>query len=252
MSLLDIDTADIGPVHIDPDWITQSLAEHEHGLESDVWRAVDSLDAVATLRLVDTLDELLVLEQILADSLPPLPPDTAQLHPLLSTPFRFTAPYPSRFRPAQTPGIWYGADSPEAACAEVGYWRWRFLMDSEGLQQCALVGTYILFHAVVAGHCLNLESPPWSDLAAQWSHPSDIGTCQALATMALAPATPTQWIRYPSARSPGAYCAAVFDPQALAMVEPHAQETWVIKISAQRLVFSHAQQRLAVETDGWV
>ena len=239
-------------VDIDPHWITQSLAEHEHGLESDVWRAVDTLDAVATLRLVDTLDELLVLEQILADSLPPLPPDTAHLHPLLSTPFRFNAPHPSRFRPGQAPGIWYGADSPEAACAEVGYWRWRFLLDSEGLQQCELVTTHALFHAVVSGHCLNLDSPPWSDLAAQWSHPTDSRACHTLAALGLAAAQPVQWIRYPSARSPGAYCAAVFDPQALTVVEPHAQETWAIKVSPQRILFSHAQERLSVATADWL
>ena len=242
----------MSPVHIDPDWITQSLAEHEHGLESDMWRAVDTLDAVATLRLVDTLDELLVLEQSLVDSLPPLPPDTAHLPPLLSTPFRYSSPHPSRFRPAQALGIWYGADSPEAACAEVGYWRWRFLLDSEGLHHCALVSTHSLFHAVVAGHCLNLDSPPWSDLATQWSHPTDIRTCQALAALAQVPANPVQWIRYPSARSLDAHCAAVLDPQALTVVAPHAQETWVIKISAQRLIFSHANERMAVETDGWI
>ncbi|MBC7683084.1 MAG: RES family NAD+ phosphorylase [Ferruginibacter sp.] len=242
----------MNPVDIDPDWITQSLAEHEHGLESDVWRAIDTQDAVATLRLLDTLEELLVLEQILAGSLPILPPDTAHLHPLLSTPFRFTAPQPSRFRPAQAPGIWYGADSPEAACAELGYWRWRFLLDSEGLHNAELVGTHTLFHAVVAGHCLNLDSPPWNALVAQWSHPTDIRACQALAGLAQTSEKPVQWIRYPSARSPGGHCAAVFDPQALTVVAPHAQETWVIKISAQRLIFSHAQQRLAVETADWV
>ena len=242
----------MSPVDIDPDWITQSLAEHEHGLESDVWRAVETLDAVALLRLVDTLDELLVLEQILADSLPPLPPDTAHLHPLLSTPFRFLAPHPSRFRPAQAPGIWYGADSPEAACAEVGYWRWRFLMDSEGLHHGALVGTLALFHSVVAGHCLNLDNPPWNGLTAQWNHPTDIRACLALAVLAQTPAKPVQWIRYPSARSPDSHCAAVVDPQALTVVAPHAQETWVLKISAQRLIFSHAQERFSLETAAWV
>jgi hypothetical protein len=151
---------------IDPSWIPQSLAEHEHGLESDVWRAMDTQDAVATLRLVDTLDELVVLEQLLANSLPPLPPNSGHLPPLLSTPFRYTSPHPSRFRAAQSPGLWYGADAPEAACAEVGYWRWRFLMDSQGLRHSELVSTHTLFQAVVAGHCLNLESAPWSDLTA--------------------------------------------------------------------------------------
>lgn len=242
----------MSPVDIDPDWIVQSLAEHEHGLESDAWRAVDTLDAIATLRLVDTLAELLVLEQILADSLPPLPPETRHLQPLLSTPFRYAGLHPSRFRAAQTPGIWYGADSPEAACAEVGYWRWRFLLDSEGLCNAELVSTHVLFHAVVAGHCLNLDSPPWNALAAQWSHPTDIRTCQALAGLAQAAEKPVQWIRYPSARSPGSHCAAVFDPQALALATPHAQENWGIKISSQRLLFSHANERLSIDTDSWI
>ena len=239
-------------VEIDPDWITQSLAEHEHGLESDVWRAVETQDAVATMRLVDTLDELLVLEKILADGLPPLRPDSMHLHPWLSTPFRFTAPYPSRFRPAQAPGIWYGADSPEAACAEVGYWRWRFLLDSEGLRHAELLGTHALFHAVVSGHCLNLESPPWSGMSAHWRHPTDIRACQALAELVQSTARPVQWIRYPSARSPDGHCAAVFDPHALTLVSPHAQETWVIKITAQRLIFSHANERIEAVTEGWI
>nr|WP_315244361.1 RES family NAD+ phosphorylase [uncultured Albidiferax sp.] len=237
-------------LEIDPDWITQSLAEFEHGLESEVWRATDGLEGVATLRLVDTLAELRVLEQILANSLPPLPTDTAQLEPWLSTPFRHTALHSSRFRPAQATGIWYGADAPEAACAEVGYWRWRFLMDSDGLRGSHLVSTQTLFHAVVSGPCLNLESPPWNDHTAVWSDPRDTQACLALA--ALAQAQAVQWIRYPSARSPEAFCAAVLDPQALTMVAPHAQETWALKVSAQRLIFSHAHERVEVATEGWV
>ncbi|BDT70094.1 hypothetical protein os1_42860 [Comamonadaceae bacterium OS-1] len=236
-------------LEIDPGWITQSLAEYEHGLESDVWRAVDGLEGMATLRLVDTLAELQVLEQILADSLPPLPPEAAHLDPWLGTPFRHTGLHPSRFRPAQATGIWYGADSPEAACAEVGYWRWRFLMDSEGLRGGHLVGTLTVFRAVVTGHCLNLDSLPWSDHAAVWSHPSDNRACLALAGRAQAESV--QWIRYPSARSPDAYCAAVFDPLALDVADAHAQATWVLKVSAQRLILSHAHKRLEVPTQSW-
>lgn len=238
---------------IDPDWITQSLAEYEHGLESEVWRAVDSLEGVTTLRLVDTLAELQVLKHILADSLPPLPADPSPREPWLGTPFRHTALHPSRFRPAHTTGIWYGADTPEAACAEAGYWRWRFLMDSDGLRGSHLVGTLTLFHAVVSGHCLNLESPPWNDHAAVWSDPRDIRACLELAELAaLAQTPPVQWIRYPSARSPEAFCAAVRDPQALTLAAPHAQETWMLKVSAQRLIFGHANERVELETEGWV
>jgi hypothetical protein len=44
----------------------------------------------------------------------------------------------SRFRSVTSPGIWYGADEAYCACAEVAYWRQRFLLDSAGLMKQAL------------------------------------------------------------------------------------------------------------------
>ena len=52
---------------------------------------------------------------------------------LLFTPFRY-APPPggSRFRGETDPGVLYCADEVRTACAELGYWRWRHLLDSAG------------------------------------------------------------------------------------------------------------------------
>ena len=38
-------------------------------------------------------------------------------------------PQPSRFRSAGAGGVWYGADSVHATCAEIAYWRFRFILD---------------------------------------------------------------------------------------------------------------------------
>ena len=77
----------------------------------------------------------------MADRLAPLVPesferrlgDAADLHYLLATPFRYASPIGSRFRAPADPGVWYGAEKERTACAELGFWRWRFLMDATGL-----------------------------------------------------------------------------------------------------------------------
>jgi hypothetical protein len=66
-------------------------------------------------------------------SKPTVPSAAADLHYLLATPFRYTSPIGSRFRAPADPGVWYGAEKERTACAELGFWRWRFLMDTSGL-----------------------------------------------------------------------------------------------------------------------
>lgn len=55
-------------------------------------------------------------------------------HWLIFTPFRYTPPPPgSRFRAPTDPGVFYGAFERRTACAEIGFWRWRFVRDSEAI-----------------------------------------------------------------------------------------------------------------------
>ncbi|MCS6764806.1 MAG: RES family NAD+ phosphorylase [Candidatus Protistobacter heckmanni] len=111
------------------DWIGASARKGQRIL----WRDVEATHVVATMSLVDTLDEQYLLEKLLEDSKPPMPFGAGHLDYLIFTPFRYTSTYPSRFRKPHEPGIWYGAFDRETAFAEVGYWRWRFLMNSDGL-----------------------------------------------------------------------------------------------------------------------
>lgn len=43
-------------------------------------------------------------------------------------PFRYTSGRDSRFRAANAPGVWYGADSLQTVCAVVAYWRYRITL----------------------------------------------------------------------------------------------------------------------------
>ena len=212
-------------------------------LAGTLWRGVEAQHRVATLRLVDTLAEQAQLEALLEASKPPLPPRSDTLHYLIATPFRYRSPHGSRFRAAGEPGVWYGAKELHTACAEVAYWRWRFLMDSAGLRDGALVTEHTLFQAQVRGRAIDLTRPPWSAQAATWTASDDHAPCQALGRAAR---TRVQWLRYSSVRKPGGLCGAVFDPHALTLPAPLAQQTWTCKVTATQALMVHGSDRLEV------
>jgi len=232
------------------DWFDAALASATDLL----WRGVEAQHVVATMRLVDTLDEQNVLEQILEASKPPLPPALQApaapsaghgvLHYLLQTPFRYRSPYPSRFRRGGEAGLFYGARERETACAEVAYWRWRFLMDSEGLRDGELVTEHTLFLARVRGTAIDLTRRPWSAAAARWTHTDDYTACQSLTPAARERGI--AWIRYASVRHPGGRCGAVLDPLSLSLPARPEQQTWVCKVTARQALMVHDDDRYAM------
>lgn len=226
----------------DPGWPAdgwRALAEAGRTL----WRGVEAQHVAATMKLVDDLDEQAVLEAVLEASKPPLPPAAAGLHYLLASPFRYPSRHPSRFRPAGAPGIWYGAETVATACTELGYWRWRFLMDSEGLRDQHLIVELTLFVAQVEGRRLDLAAPPWNALRSRW-RADDYADCQAVAAEARTQGV--QWIRYESARDDEGHCAAVLDPAALVGIDLSRQQTWVCKVSAAAVLMRHDAEQLTL------
>lgn len=226
------------PLWEDEGWIAKSAGQG-HAL---MWRAVEAQHVVATMGLVDGLDEQYLLEQILDASKPAVP--RAQGRPasdfLLFTPFRYISPHPSRFRRAGEPGLWYGAQTRETACVEVGYWRWRFLMDSEGLARDELVTLHTVFQARLAGMRLDLCASPWSTMQTVWQNRSDWSACQELSSAAREQGV--QWIRYASARHPAGVCAVALTAAALSLPRPMRQETWLCLVSADQVIFRHNEE----------
>lgn len=229
-------------------WRDEWLAETPRPASALLWRGVEAQHRVATMRLVDSLAEQAELERLLDAAKPPLPADARGLHYLLVTPYRYRSPHPSRFRAAGEAGIWYGAKERHTACAEVAYWRWRFLMDSAGLRAGELVTEHTLFQAQARGIAIDLGKPPWSAAASAWTRRDDYAACQALARAARA-AGRVQWIRYASVRHPGGTCAAVLAPQCLSLPERFRQETWVCKVTPTQALMLHEDDRLTVEIE---
>lgn len=203
-----------------------------------LWRGVEAQHVVSTMRLVDGLAEQAALESLLETSKPPLPPAAAGMHFLLFTPFRYLSPMASRFRAPGDPGVWYGAHEIATACAEVAYWRWKFVRDSDGLAGRPVHTEHTLFEAAASGRCVDLVSKPWNAGRATWTHGSDYAGCQALAR-ACRPQR-VSWIRYESARRPGGVCGAVLDPAALSLDEPLRQQTWACKTTRDGSYMRHS------------
>jgi hypothetical protein len=200
-----------------------------------LWRAVEAQHRVATARLVDTLQEQALLEELLEETKPALrgPPR----HYLLLTPFRYPPHHPggSRFRHATDPGVFYGAEERRSACAELGYWRWRFLLDSPALQRLEPL-PQTLFQVRIDCVTVDLTAAPLSRDAALWRHPRDYGPCQALALQAREAGAGA--IRYSSVRDPEAGpCGAVFSPACFSG-DPSHEQAWLLSVTRERVRWS--------------
>lgn len=217
----------------------------------DLWRGVEAQHRVATMRLVDDLQEQQLLEQILEESKPPLAPGSAGQHFLVATPFRYASPFPSRFRRAGEPGVWYGSDEVQTVCAELAYWRWKFLTDSDGLRAAALVTEHTFFQARFKGLELDLTAPPLNALRDQWRDAGDYGACHRLTDKVRSSTPAIAAIRYESARREHGSCAAVFTPAALTITASHRQQRWTCKTTAKLVLFTHDADAFQFDATGW-
>jgi hypothetical protein len=212
-------------------WTPRAVASEARAVELDLWRAVEAQHVASTRRLVESNAEQAVLEAILEETKPSLRGGLEKLHYLLATPFRYPpGRFGSRFRSPADPGVFYAAEERRTACAEVGYWRWRFLADSAGLESLGPTAQ-TLFRVRAKAKAVDLRAKPFARDRARWTHPSDYGPTQAFARAAREGAVPV--VRYESVRDPQkGGCAALLEPAAFARRQPLALETWHLTVTA--------------------
>lgn len=198
------------------------------------WRLVEAQHQVSTLKLVDTLEEQALLETLLEESKPALPPECAGLDYLLATPFRYGAiyPYGSRFRRAgRTLGVFYASEQVETALAEMSFYRLLFFSDSPETPLPANAAEYTAFAAVIATkQAVDLTLPPLERDREAWADPLNYEACQSLADAARAGKVDA--ILYQSVRDPkGGKNIALLTAHAFAAREPVERQTWRIRLS---------------------
>jgi hypothetical protein len=209
-------------------WTPPALASEARTWSGELWRLVEKQSRVATLKLVDRLDEQAILEAELEDQKPLIPTECRTLDYLLATPFRYT-PYPrgSRFRRArQREGCFYAAERVETAVAEEAFYRLLFFLDAPGARRPTNPQERTAFRvAAETARAIDLTAAPLDRDAAIWRHPTDYGPCQTLADAART--TDIEAIRYRSVRDPDAGAnLALLSPAAFRTTRPDQYETW--------------------------
>ena len=230
-------------------WTPRAVESEALRSRRRLWRAVEAQHIASTLRLVANVEEQLVLERLLDQSKPALPSAASDLHYLLSTPFRYSSPIGSRFRSPADSGVWYGADVQRTACAELGFWRWRFLIDSDGLQ---IIGPspQTVFRAGIDGRLVDLTRVPFRKSRAEWTYRDDYGLTQAFARAARE--SNIDAIRYESVRDPEHGAAvAVLRPSCFKPRKPLAQHTWFLTVRRTAVTWQREGETFEFDAGAW-
>jgi len=218
-----------------PTWTPAALTSERRRLSGRCWRAVEAQHHVSTMKLVDTLSEQAILEAVIEASKPPVPPECRHLHYLLSTPFRYGAPYPhgSRFRRAgHSPGVFYASRTPGTAITEMAFHRLLFFAESPGTPWPANAGEYTVFAADISTRAaLDLTTPPLDGYRRLWTHPTDYEPCQALAEQARTAGVDV--LRYQSARDPArGLNLALLNGRPFRAAAPADRQTWRLDLGS--------------------
>ena len=231
-------------------WTTREVASNAATLRHALWRAVEAQHVAATMALVDSIDEQHTLERLLDAAKPPVPPEAARLHWLLFTPFRYPPPPGgSRFRGSNDPGVFYGADAIRTACAELGYWRWRHLADSPALTAMP-TKPQTVFRVTIETGGMDLRARPFVRDRKLWTDPTDYSRCQRFGRTARQAGVGA--IRYESVRDPKrGGCCAVLTPAAFDPPVPLEQQTWMLSVARDRVLWQRTHV-LEAEEHGFV
>ena len=230
-------------------WTRDALRSEQCPLHMPAWRLVEAQHVVSTLSLIDNLDEQAVLEDILEETKPPVPAACQHLDYLLSTPFRYR-PYPhgSRFcKAGLTPGVWYAAEQPGTAVAEMAFYRFLFYAESQNTPFPVNPADYTAFSVGVKAECaLDLSAGELAGDHAFWTHPTDYSACQELADTARD--IGVEVIRFQSVRdSEKGANLAVLTCRAFSDTTPVERHNWRIRISATGVQAVRNHPRLGLE-----
>lgn len=209
--------------------------------EGSVWRMVEAQHYTSTMKLVDDPDEHDLLEQLLDDSKPSIPSSLDGFHYLLATPFR----YPSRrggtrFRAQSDPGVFYGAGSLRTSCAELGYWRWRFLMAAPEVSAIDPV-SHTAFATRIKASAIDIRQGNMAKHRALWMHPQDYSHTQQLSRVVRQ--SGVQSILYASVRDlEDGWCLALLNPLGFADKAPQtAAQTWNLTVTRESVYWRRDQ-----------
>lgn len=221
-------------------WTPSELKSELRPLSGVIWRAVEDQHAASTMKLVDSDEEQVILEEMIdADAKPPIPPEAAHLDYLLMSPFRYqpVKPYGSRFRaPGAGPGVFYASESVATALAEIGYYRLRFFLASPDTSLAANSMLTVFSAAFETEYGLDFTRPGLVTDRATWTSKDDYINTRTLAESARQAGA--RAIGYESVRDPGrGVNMAILVPEAFKNPAPLSMQSWRMLLTVREAVF---------------
>ena len=202
------------------------------------WRVVEAQHQVSTRKLVDSVEEQELLEELI-DRVKPVDHTKGRLHYLLFTPFRYPPlRHGSRFGARHERGIWYGSETRATALAEVAYYRLLFLEGTRGALGAVFTPLTAFTVRARASLGIDLVVAPFDAHRKAIASPNSYGVSQALG--ADMRAAGVELFRYPSARDPTGVNVGAFVPTVFGAAKPQKFETWHCTATSQRVEFARS------------
>jgi len=208
-------------------------------LDGTTWRMVEAQDITATRKLVDSLEEQIVLEELIETSKTALAKEFLDLHPLLYAPFRYPPlKHGSRFGKPTERSLWYGSLELNTAMAELAFYRFNFLRASKAKYHNVEVSLTAFSVQIKTHQGIKLTKPPFSKYAKIISSPISYEASQNLGT-AMRKAG-VEAFSYQSARVQHRVTnIGLFTPKAFLHREPNSQsfQSWQCIANARLVEF---------------
>lgn len=233
-------------------WTPTAASSEARLFNNKVWRVVEDQHSSSTMKLVDTLDDHELLEEILESGKPPLARGTETLDYPLASPFRYPPhKHGSRFRSIGDPGVFYAALGFRTAAAELGYWRWKFLCNSAGLNRID-PSPQTAFKTHIKAQAVDLTLLPFDRDRHIWEHPSDYSGTQQFGRVVREGGV--EAILYKSVRDPGGgKCLALMSPNGFKSKKPeNDMQTWHLTVTRNEIVWTHKfKDPFSINTSNW-
>jgi hypothetical protein len=215
---------------------------HVQPMQCRAWRVVESQEVIATLTLVDTLEEQDLLEQLLETTKPSRP--QPERHYLLTTPFRYPPlKHGSRFGKRHEPSLFYAATSVSTALAETAYYRLVFLQGMTQPFANALNTEHTVFYVnVQCQRGIVLQAAPFDAYRSVLMAPADYAATQTLGVAMRVAGV--EGFQYRSARDAAdGINVALFVPEVIRSNAPQSATRWLCQTDISGVVFRSADER---------
>lgn len=216
-------------------------------MKVEMVRIVEAQEDIATLSLVDNLDEQHLLESLLEKSKPgQLEPN---LHYLLASPFRYPPLlWGSRFGRAHERALFYGSTRMETALAECAFYRLVFIDGVSVPFPQPLVSQHTSFWALArAERAADLTRSPYDSVMAELRAPDRYSATQILGSEMRSAGV--MLFTYRSARDddPTAINAAAFSPDVFKRAQPTRFQSWTCYATADAVRFISSPNKASHE-----